>query len=145
MKVTRLQNNNYNLNFNAKFSINGKFNDIPSNVIKRWECMSKGIGTENDSILVNLKREKKRHIQDEYGNDITLFNRTASITKLINGEKSNDECALYAMNPFDKGYEGECLVEEKYAGNKEYRLQTTISVITKYLNNLYDTVNQVKK
>lgn len=137
MHVQRIQNNNYNPNFGAKFKIKGHFEDIPSKVLNEWENKAKNIGTESDSILINLDKERRFAFTDYHnGNTTWLVGRNVSISKLINGEMSNDLGALYESHPFKMESHTSGMAVQDSLGSNENRLSKTISVISEYLENL---------
>ena len=137
MQVQRIQNNNnYNTNFGAKFKIKGHYDDIPAKVLKEWENKAKKIGTESDSVLINLDKERifaydnyNRHGETEW-----YYGRNVSITKLINGEISNDLGALYKDTPFNMSSFENGFTHKHIIGESEERLSKAISVISEYLD-----------
>lgn len=137
MQVQKIQNNNnYNPNFDAKFKIKGHYDDIPAKVLEEWANKAKKIGTERDSVLINLDQERMIAYDNynRFGETERLYGRNVSISKLINGEMSNDLGALYEPKPFDMPDYHSGMCHEKFIGEREERLSKAISVISEYLD-----------
>jgi len=137
MQVQRIQNNNnYNTNFGAKFKIKGHYDDIPAKVLEEWANKAKKIGTESDSVLINLDQERMIAYNDynHFGNTTRLFGRNVSISKLINGKMSNDIGALYESKPFNMESHWNGLNDAEIIGDQAKRLSKTISAISEYLD-----------
>ncbi len=58
MQVQRIQNNNYNINFNAKLTLSGFINDIPYFEIEKLKEKALSIGTTKDRIDFHLSVPK---------------------------------------------------------------------------------------
>lgn len=54
MQVQKVQNNNYNVNFNAKFEVKGFTNFIKDETLQSWKKTAENIGNDKDSIIIQF-------------------------------------------------------------------------------------------
>ena len=87
MKVQRIQNNNYNPNFQAKLNLLGFTDDIPYHRIQQLKQKALSVGTMKDSINLLLSEPKV------YGESFAtpFARRNIEATTIINNELVHDK------------------------------------------------------
>ncbi len=101
MKVQNMQNNSYNGNFGARFQLGGAVQDLPQELITKFEKAASSIGNDKDIISLNIGKIYKNTVTwSEMGErfEATNYWRDNQFATYINGELKQDIVSTHANN-----------------------------------------------
>ena len=136
MQVQRIQNNDYNQIFGAKFSIKGDIEEIPQKALKRWTDISKSIGNDRDEILVNIEKELydgESSLSSSWCCNKNIYTRNVAISSYLNNKLDVNIIQPY-YNLVDIFCTG--MTRPNPKTSDKARLGRTIDSISKYLLDL---------